>query len=270
MSFQEKIKKIQEKNHSSLVVGLDIDPSKIPEYLQKNNINPFLFFLQEIVNATKKHVCAYKPNIAFYESLGVPGIQLLKDIINFIPSDIPIILDIKRGDIGNTAAKYAYSAFEDLKVDAVTLSPYMGSDSIYPFLEYKDKYAFILVLTSNQSSQELQLMKSEKGNYIFQEIALLVNKWNLIFHNCGAVMGATNSSFFDLVENELLDSYILVPGVGTQGGTISDILTKDRNNKKKYLFNVSRDILYSSNEKDFAKKASEKAKYYQEEINKFL
>ncbi|MDD4527823.1 MAG: orotidine-5'-phosphate decarboxylase [Candidatus Margulisbacteria bacterium] len=250
--------------------GPDIDADKIPLHLKKNDNEPLFTFLEQIINATKEHVCAYKPNIAFFEALGFYGLELLEEILAIIPEHIPVILDVKRGDIGNTAKKYAIAAFDELKVDAVTLAPYMGSDSIIPFLEYKDKYSFVLVLTSNKSSQELEMLKTEKGTYLFQETASLVNKWNSEYHNCGAVMGATNPDHFGLVENDLNDSLILVPGIGTQGGKVSDILTKERKNKKNYLFNVSRDIIYASNGEDFATIATEKAIFYKNEINQYL
>ncbi len=270
MNFTQKIKEAQKLNNSSLIVGLDIDIDKLPAHLKEEETEPFFTFLEEIINATKDHVCAYKPNIAFFEALGVYGLELLEETLALIPEHIPVILDVKRGDIGNTAQKYAIAAFDELKVDAVTLAPYMGSDSIVPFLEYKDKYSFVLVLTSNKSSTELEMLKTDKGTFLFQETASLVNKWNTAYGNCGAVMGATNPDHFGLVESDLSESYILVPGIGTQGGKVSDILTKDRNNKRNYLFNVSRDIIYASSGKDFAKIATEKAIYYKNEINTYL
>jgi orotidine-5'-phosphate decarboxylase len=270
MNFKDKLRNAQTINDSSLIVGLDIDVEKIPAFLKESESEPLFVFSEQIINATKDHVCAYKPNIAFFEALGVYGLELLVKTLELIPEYIPVILDVKRGDIGNTAQKYAISAFEQLKVDAVTLAPYMGSDSIIPFLEYKDKYSFVLVLTSNKSSSELEMLKTDKGTFLFQETASLVHTWNNSYANCGAVMGATNPDHFGLVEKDLSDSFILVPGIGTQGGKVSDILTKDRKNKNNYLFNVSRDVIYASNGKDFAKVATEKAKQYKLEINKYL
>lgn len=270
MNFKDKLRSAQSINNSSLIVGLDIDIEKIPAFLKESESEPLYVFLEQIINATKDHVCAYKPNIAFFEALGVYGLELLEEILTIIPEHIPVILDVKRGDIGNTAQKYAISAFDEFKVDAVTLAPYMGSDSIIPFLEYKDKYSFVLVLTSNKSSNELEMLKTDKGTFLFQETASLVNKWNNGYGNCGAVMGATNPDHFSLVEKDLSESFILVPGIGTQGGKVSDILTSERKNKNNYLFNVSRDIIYASNVEDFAKVAEQKAKQYKLEINKYL
>lgn len=270
MNFKEKLQAAQKINKSSLIVGLDVDTEKTPMVLQISDPEPLFTFLSDIIKATKDHVCAYKPNIAFYETLGVYGIELLEEILALIPEYIPVILDVKRGDIGNTAKKYAEAAFDELNVDAVTLAPYMGSDSIIPFLEYKDKYSFVLALTSNKSSQELEMLKTEKGTYLFQETTSLINKWNSVYGNCGAVMGATNPDHFGLVEKDLKDSYILVPGIGAQGGKVSDILTETRKNKLNYLFNVSRDIIYASNDNNYLEMANKKAKAYKEEINKYL
>ncbi len=270
MNFVEKLKKAQSLNKSSLVVGLDIDEAKIPSFLKETEKEPLLVFLKGIIDATKNHVCAYKPNIAFYEALGDYGMELLKQTLAYIPENIPVILDVKRGDIGNTAKMYAKAAFEELNVDSVTLAPYMGSDSIVPFLEYKDRYSFVLVLTSNPSSKELEMIKTNDDKYLFQKTAELVSGWDKDFNNCGAVMGATNPDYFDLVEEELINSYILVPGIGAQGGKVSDILTANKKGKDRYLFNVSRGVTYASSKEDYIQVAEAKAIEYKTEINSYL
>ena len=268
LSFKEKFHRSLTNNDSTLVVGLDIDETKIPSYLRHDKY-PLLSFAKYIIDATYDKVIAYKPNSAFFEAYGLKGMDQLRQIIQYIPKEIPVILDVKRGDIGNTAERYAKAAYEDLHVDAVTLNAYMGSDAVVPFCEYKDKYQFILVLTSNPSAQQIQTLRLESGEYVFEHMALEVAKLNEKYGNCGVVVGATRAEHIGLVTQATPDSFLLIPGIGTQGGSIKDVLGACKTSKNQCLFNVSRDILYASNDKDFANLASKKALEYRQEINKY-
>ncbi len=266
-TFQEKIKNIQKKNNSNLVVGLDLELAKFPESITGKDA--FFSFAKQIIDATFDSVVAYKPNIAFFEAMGLAGIEQLHKILAYIPADIPVILDAKRGDIGNTAKMYAKSVFEDYKADSVTLSPYMGADTLEPFLEYRDKYVFALVLTSNPGGNDLQLLKLEDGSFLYEKTCKIVKILDDKYQNCGAVVGATKPEYFSSVASILKNSYFLIPGIGTQGGSVSSVLTNCQIQQRDYcLFNVSRDVLYASRAKDFAQVAKQKAIYYKELINK--
>lgn len=269
LTFSEKIKKAVKKNKSSLIVGLDIDLDKIPVFI-KSEKDALFIFAKAIIDATSDEVAAYKPNMAFFEAYGAPGLEQLKRIINYIPSHIPVILDAKRGDIGNTARMYARSIFEYYNADAVTLSPYMGADAIIPFLEYKAKYSFVLVLTSNPGSADIEQQTLKNNNAVYAVVAGKVKELNKKYSNCGAVVGATKPKQFAELSKILKGSYILIPGIGTQGGSIEDVFANcHKDMKDKCLFNVSRDIIYSSDKYDFANQARKKAKFYKEEINRF-
>ena len=268
LSFKDKFYRSLTNNDSTLVVGLDIDETKIPSYLRHDKY-PLLSFAKYIIDATYDKVIAYKPNSAFFEAYGLKGMDQLSQIIHYIPKDIPVILDVKRGDIGNTAERYAKAAYEDLKVDAVTLNAYMGSDAVVPFCEYKNKYQFVLVLTSNPSAQQIQTLRLENGEYVFEHMAKEVAKLNDKYSNCGVVVGATRPEHVGVVTKATPDSFLLIPGIGAQGGSIKDVLSACTTSKNQCLFNVSRDILYASNDKDFANLASKKAIEYRQEINKY-
>lgn len=268
LSFKDKFHRSLTNNDSTLIVGLDIDDSKIPSYLRHDKY-PLLSFAKYIVDATYDKVIAYKPNSAFFEAYGLKGMEQLSQIIQYIPNEIPVILDVKRGDIGNTAERYAKAAYEDLKVDAVTLNAYMGSDAVVPFCKYKDKYQFILVLTSNPSAAEIQTLRLDSGELVFERMAHEVAKLNEKYGNCGAVVGATRPEHIGVVTDMAPDSYLLIPGIGAQGGSIKDVLGACTSSKNQCLFNVSRDILYASSDKDFALNAGKKAEEYRQEINKY-
>ncbi len=253
MSAVEKLINIQEKNNSYICLGLDLDPKKMPSD-NTLSIKGMYEFAMNIVEATKDHVCAYKPNIAFYENLGHDGLSLLESIVNRMPDNIPIILDCKRGDIGNTASFYAEAMFEKLNADWVTLSPYMGYDSMRPFLEYKDKGIFVLCLTSNSGSKDFQLL-DVGGKPLYEVVAEKVDYWNKE-DNCGLVVGATNPEQLKDLRTIAKNMPLLIPGVGAQGGSLEKSLIYGTDNfTKPAVINVSRSVLYASNGSNYAEKA---------------
>ncbi len=253
MSAIEKLTAVQEKNNSYICLGLDLDPKKMPSD-STLSIKSMYEFAMNIVEATKDHVCAYKPNIAFYEHLGHDGLSLLESIVNRIPDNIPIILDCKRGDIGNTASFYAEAMFERMNADWVTLSPYMGYDSMRPFLEYEDKGIFVLCLTSNSGSKDFQLL-DVGGKPLYEIVAEKVDYWNKE-NNCGLVVGATNPEQLKELRVIAKEMPLLIPGVGAQGGSLEKSLLYGTDNFKKLaVINVSRSVLYASNGSDYAEKA---------------
>ncbi len=264
MTAQEKLsKKIEQKKH--ICVGLDTDIKKIPAHLLELS-DPVYQFNKEIIEATKNNAAAYKFNLAFYESRGIDGLRSLEKSLSEIPKDILVIGDAKRGDIGNTSKMYAESLFDHFRFDASTLHPYMGEDSINPFLNYTDKLNFILVLTSNPSSSDFEKLKLENGKYLFQEVLSQVHKWNKN-KNCGIVFGATNSD--ELKENlkYIGNLPVLLPGVGSQGGNLNEVVNSFiSNDSKKYIVNVSRALIYTDSSRNFAEKANEKLISLNQEI----
>ena len=253
MTALEKLKrKNQELKY--ICVGLDTDINKIPEHL-KNIENPVLEFNKAIINETCNYAAAYKINFAFYEKLGPAGFEIIKQTISLIPKDILIIGDAKRGDIGNTSKMYAEALFGFFNLDAITINPYLGEDSVIPFLERDDKIVFLLALTSNPGAEDFEKLKLNNGQFLFQKVIEKVKAWNKK-NNCGIVFGATKID--ELKEN--IGSFgnlpVLLPGVGSQGGSLEDVVSAFKeNNKQDYLINVSRAIIYKSNDRDFAKKA---------------
>ncbi len=202
-------------------------------------------FLFDVIDATKEFAAAYKPNIAFFEFLGLDGLSLLSELLLYIPKEIPVILDFKRGDIGNTSKKYAEYAFNYLNVDAVTLAPYMGSDSIEPFLEYTDRYAYVLGLTSNPGANDFEKLVLEDGEMVFEKVFKKINDWNVTYGNCGAVVGATRPEELIGLRDSYGDIGFLIPGVGAQGGDLKSALsTHKKNGNGASLINFSRAILY--------------------------
>ena len=250
------IQKINSANNSGkyICVGLDTDPKKLPNHLNSFK-KPVVEFNKKIIEATKESAAAYKLNLAFYESEGIVGLENLEETLSFIPDNILTIADGKRGDIGNTSNLYARSIFDHFKFDAATLNPYMGQDSLEPFLNYSDKFNFILVLTSNSGSVDFQKQKLYNGEFLYQEVTKKIHSWNKN-SNCGIVFGATNLT--ELKENiELInDLPILIPGVGAQGGSIEDVTNLLFSMKKfSFLINVSRGIIQKSIGEDFAEAA---------------
>jgi len=268
MKFIEKYRKISKKNNSLLCVGLDSNISKIPSFLKENFENPIWEFNKRIIDTTYEYVAAYKPNFAFYISQGEKGIIALKKTISYIPSDIPIILDVKIGDIGNTITQYTKAYFEELKVDAITVNPLMGFDVIEPLLKYQDKYIFLLVLTSNKSN--IDFLNNDKKLYL--TICEKINEWSK--DNIGAVVGATNDEEVKEIRKFLPDTVFLIPGIGAQGGDLNIVMKnavgKDYPN---ILINSSRGIIFAcpnKDSKDFAKDAGIAAKELLQKINEYL
>ncbi|NWG27706.1 MAG: orotidine-5'-phosphate decarboxylase [Ignavibacteriaceae bacterium] len=250
------IQKLNLANKSGryICIGLDSDPKKLPLHLYSSK-KPVLEFNKEIIEATKDSAAAYKLNLAFYESEGITGLKNLEETLSFIPDEILTIADGKRGDIGNTSNLYAHSIFNHFKFDSATLNPYMGQDSLEPFLLYQEKLNFILALTSNPGSADFQKQKLESGEYLYQNVISKIHNWNKN-ENCGIVFGATNISELK-VNIKLIDNLpMLIPGVGAQGGSLEDV-TKILFSEKKYSFliNVSRGIIQKSLREDFAEAA---------------
>lgn len=250
------LEKLLRKNEELkfVCVGLDTDLNKIPKYLL-NEKEPVLEFNKSIIDATKNFAAAYKINFAFYEALGSQGFELIKKTLELIPDDILTIADAKRGDIGNTSEMYAKSVFEHFGFDSITLHPYMGEDSIQPFLNYSDKLNFILALTSNQSSVDFEKQILSDGTFLYQKIISSVNQWNKN-KNCGIVFGATNLDELKLNIRSFSDLTVLLPGVGAQGGSFEDVLKVFHNqNRKNFIVNISRGIIYLSSDKNFSRLA---------------
>ena len=270
MSFKEKLSKIVEKNNSLLCVGLDIDKEKMPEFLFSENKNPYLEFNKKIINSTKDLVCSYKINMAFYETLGLDGYKLLEKTIDFIPKEIPIILDGKRNDIGNTAKKYAKSIFEELSVDSATVNPYLGIDGVRPFLEYSENLSFILCRTSNPSAKDFQDLKIDKTP-LYKMVARKIKEWNKEFGNCGAVVGATYPLELKEIRGILGENIpLLLPGIGAQGGDVEKTVKYGTNSEGvNAVINSSRGIIYAGSGKDFYEGSREKAEKLKNKINEF-
>jgi len=263
MTFTEKLRTAAAKNASWLCVGLDLDPEKLPEPF-KRNPNGLLDYAKKIIETTKDLVCAYKPNSAFFEALGVPGLQALEKIIRSVPSGIPVILDAKRADIGNTSSRYARAVFDILGADAVTANPYMGFDSLEPFFAYGAKHTFVLVLTSNSGAADFEQLQVG-GKPLYMRVAEKIGKWNSS-SNIGAVVGATKPAGIRQVRRILKDEIFLIPGLGTQAGDLESSVKHAFAGKGTAVFNVSRDIILAP---DFDSMAA-KAKQYRDAINSFL
>lgn len=268
----EQIKKKQ----SYLCVGLDTDITKIPNHLQSHP-NAIVEFNKAIIDATKDLCVSYKINTAFYEAMGVKGWQAMEETVNYIPSTHFKIADAKRGDIGNTSSQYAKAFFETMNFDAITVAPYMGEDSVRPFLEYEGKWAIVLGLTSNKGANDFELKQllSENGEehlraeFLYERVLRTVSKWgnpsNLMF-----VVGATQAEEFVNIREIIPEHFLLVPGVGAQGGSLKDISEKAMNADCGLLVNASRAIIYASEKEDFAEEAKSIAQQYQFEMKSYL
>jgi orotidine-5'-phosphate decarboxylase len=266
MKFTEKLDAAVKKNNSLLCIGLDIDLKKIPASLL-NKGDPIFDFNKAIIDATKDLVCAYKPNIAFYEMYGIYGMQALIKTIEYASDHIPIILDAKRGDVGHTASAYAKAIFEIYKADATTINPYMGYDSVEPFLEYKDKGIFILCLTSNVSHEDFQMLGKEEP--LYKLVAKHVKEWD-VSGNCGLVVGATNPEELKEIRKTVGDMPILIPGIGAQGGDLASSVRYGVSKKgERAIINSSRNIIFASSGDDFAGAARQAARKLKEEINSY-
>ena len=275
MTRQELIKQIKKKQ-SYLCVGLDTDITKIPKHLLSET-DPVFAFNKAIIDATKDLCVSYKINTAFYEALGVKGWQAMEKTVQYIGDDHFKIADAKRGDIGNTSDQYAKAFFEAMPFDSVTVAPYMGEDSVKPFLQHAGKWAIVLGLTSNEGAAdfELQKMISENGYehlrpaMLYETVLRKVTAWGTN-ENTMFVVGATQAEEFVNIREIIPDHFLLVPGVGTQGGSLKDISEKAMNKDCGILVNASRAIIYASDGEDFAEKAQSIAEEYQEEMAGYL
>ncbi|WP_288318663.1 orotidine-5'-phosphate decarboxylase [Xylanibacter caecicola] len=266
MNKEQLIKQIFAKK-SFLCVGLDTDIKKIPEHLKESE-NPIFDFNKAIIDATAPYCVAYKPNLAFYESLGVKGLIAFEQTVEYLKKEYPehfIIADAKRGDIGNTSKMYARTFFEEYDIDALTVAPYMGEDSVKPFLEYEDKWVILLALTSNKGSNDFQMTEDKNGKRLFEKVLEKSQGWGNE-NNMMYVVGATQGSMFENIRTHVPHHFLLVPGVGAQGGSLQEVCKYGMNNECGLLVNSSRGIIYASNGKDFAETAATKAKELQEEM----
>jgi orotidine-5'-phosphate decarboxylase len=262
MNKQELIQSIKDRENF-ICVGLDPDLDKIPSHLLDYE-DPIFEFCKGIIEATKDIAVAYKPNLAFFEAHGLKGWQSLEKVMQIIPKDIFTIADAKRGDIGNTSKMYAKCFFEYFDFDAVTVAPYMGSDSVEPFLEYNDKWVIILGLTSNQGSKDIELLKSD-GKYIFQHVLSKAQEWGTS-DNTMFVVGATQPDYFKMVRDIVPDHFLLIPGVGAQGGSLEQVCNHCLNNDYGILVNNGRSIIYASNSEDYKNAATLACQKMKEEI----
>jgi orotidine-5'-phosphate decarboxylase len=260
------------KKRSFLCVGLDTDIHKIPEHLFDTD-DPVFIFNREIIDATASYAVAFKPNLAFYESLGTQGWQSLEKTVTYIRDiypDIFIIADAKRGDIGNTSGLYARAFFETLEFDAVTVAPYMGEDSVKPFLAYPGKWVILLALTSNKGAADFQYLEDKlSGDQLFESVLKTSQKWGTA-ENMMYVVGATKAEKLREIRKIVPSHFLLVPGVGAQGGSLAEVARNGMNSKCGLLVNSSRNIIYASNGEDFAQKAGEAAKEVQREMKALL
>lgn len=263
MTREELIQQIKTKR-SFLCVGLDTDLSKIPPHLLETE-DPIFEFNKAIIDATKDYCVAYKPNTAFYECHGIKGWESLKKTLDYIPKDIFTIADAKRGDIGNTSNYYAQTFFDYLNADSVTVAPYMGEDSVTPFMQHENKWVILLALTSNKGALDFQMLEDQNGEQLFKKVLKKSSTWgtpdNLMY-----VVGATRAEGIGEVRALVPDNFFLVPGVGAQGGSLEDVVKYGWNKDCGLLINSSRGIIYASNGEDFKEKAAESAKSLQEQM----
>ena len=266
MNRQQLINEIFTKK-TFLCVGLDTDINKIPAYL-KNEDDSIFAFNKAISDATAPYCVAYKPNLAFYECYGLKGMLAFEKTIQYIKETHPnhfIIADAKRGDIGNTSKMYAQTFFEEYNLDSVTVAPYMGEDSVKPFLEYEGKWVILLALTSNKGSHDFQLTEDKQGERLFEKVLKKSQEWGTT-DNLMYVVGATQGKMFEDIRRMAQEHFLLVPGVGAQGGSIKEVCKYGMTKDCGLLVNSSRGIIYASTDTDFAEVAAVKAKELQEEM----
>ena len=266
MNRIELIEQIKTKK-SFLCVGLDTDLKKIPQHLLNDN-DTIYTFNKNIIDATAPYCVAYKPNLAFYEAFGVKGMIAFEKTINYLNKYYPnhfIIADAKRGDIGNTSKMYARTFFEEYDVDALTVAPYMGEDSVTPFLGYDGKWVILLALTSNKGSNDFQLTTETEGERLFEKVIRKSQQWGNI-DNMMYVVGATQGKMFEDIRKVAPESFLLVPGVGAQGGSLEEVCRYGMTKDCGLLVNSSRGIIYASDGEDYAEVAAQKAKELQEQM----
>lgn len=266
MTRQELFENIKKKQ-SFLCVGLDVDLNKVPKHLL-NEEDPIFAFNKEIIDATAPYCVAYKPNLAFYEAYGVKGLKAFEKTVAYLQQNYPdqfVIADAKRGDIGNTSTMYAKSFFEDYGVHALTVAPYMGEDSVKPFLAYEGKWVILLALTSNGGSADFQLTEDAQGERLFEKVLRRSMQWgdqdNMMY-----VVGATQGKMFEDIRRIVPHHFLLVPGVGAQGGSLQEVCRYGMTKECGLIVNSSRGIIYASNGTDFAQAAAEKAKALQQQM----
>ena len=270
MTFLARLKSSIDKNQSYLCVGLDPDPEKLPSHLPRS-IEGVEEFLKQIIESTAPYAVTYKPNLAFYASLGIPGLEMLKRIISAAREHHPVILDAKFGDIGNTARHYARYTYDIMGADAVTLNPYLGSDSLTPFLEREEGFAFMLGITSNPGASEIQKKRLSGGDRLFESLATLLDDL-FIVSNWGWVVGATQVEEMSALRAACPGRWFLIPGVGEQGGAVKEALEASKSpvGKSLAVINASRSILYASQGKDFADSAAHAAERLVSEMRKAM
>ncbi|MBF0279219.1 MAG: orotidine-5'-phosphate decarboxylase [SAR324 cluster bacterium] len=261
MQYYQKLKTAIEQQNSLLCVGLDPVPERLPEEVLKEK-NPTLSFLLQIIESTLSSVAAFKPNFAYFESLGPKGMETLAQVIEAIPQEIVVIGDAKRGDVGHSAQMYAKAVFETYQCDAVTVNPYQGFDAVAPFLDYQEKGTYILCLTSNPGANDFQIPEN-----LYLRVAEKAMQWNTR-QNCGLVVGATQAKSVEAIRHISGTMPFLIPGIGAQGGNLEKTVSSAENGTSfPFLINVSRDVLYVSSGADFGRKAGERAHEIKEQIN---
>jgi len=265
MKFVEKLREVSRKNKSLVCVGLDTEMEKIPDFLLKEE-DPIFEFNRRIIEGTYDLVCAYKPNLAFYQAQGSRGIDSLVKTLEYIPREVPTIIDAKLGDIGNTSRMYARFVFDVLGGDGVTVNPYLGGDALEPFFGYEDKGVFILCLTSNDGAKALQHLSCD-GTPIYIRVARQVASWN-VKGNCGLVVGATYPEEMKSIRSVVPDMPLLIPGLGAQGGDMENAVRYGVDaNGELAIINSSRSIIYASSGEDFAQAARKAALDLRDRIN---
>ena len=266
MDRKELIRQIREKR-TFLCVGLDTDIKKMPQHLLAGN-DPIFDFNKAIIDATAPYCVAYKPNLAFYEAFGIKGLSAFEKTVSYLKAHYPnhlVIADAKRGDIGNTSTMYARTFFEEYDVDALTVAPYMGVDSVTPFLQYEGKWVILLALTSNKGSLDFQLTADKDGKRLFETVLEKSQEWGNE-ENMMYVVGATRGSLFEDIRKIVPNHFLLVPGVGAQGGSLDEVCRYGMNSDCGLLVNSSRGIIYASQDSDFAEAAAREAKKIQEQM----
>ncbi len=266
MDKQQLIAQIREKK-SFLCVGLDTDIKKIPAHLL-NETDPIFAFNKQIIDATAPYCVAYKPNLAFYESMGVKGWIAFEQTIKYLNQNYPnhfIIADAKRGDIGNTSAMYARTFFEEMNIDSVTVAPYMGEDSVSPFLTYEGKWVILLALTSNKGSHDFQLTTDAQGERLFEKVLRTSQQWGNS-NNMMYVVGATQGRMFEDIRRIVPNHFLLVPGIGAQGGSLEEVCTYGMTDECGLIVNSSRAIIYADHTENFAAAAANEAHKVQQQM----
>lgn len=270
MNRSELVNQIKTKR-SFLCVGLDTDLKKMPKHLLKEE-DPIFAFNKAIIDATADYCVSYKPNLAFYEAFGVKGLISFEKTIKYLKDNYPnhfIVADAKRGDIGNTSAMYARTFFDEYDVDSLTVAPYMGEDSVTPFLGYEGKWVILLALTSNKGSHDFQLTEDNNGERLFEKVLRTSQNWGNA-DNMMYVVGATQGRMFEDIRKIVPNHFLLVPGVGAQGGSLEEVCKYGMNKDCGLLVNSSRGIIYASKGEDFAEQAAKNAKELQQQMDKEL